>query len=78
MEVRFVLHPTAANSWRDYTLTQGDIALLIGPEGGLSDTEVSLAKSAQFQPLCLGPRVLRTETATIAALSVLQATIGDF
>ncbi len=77
-EVRFVLHPSAANSWRDYTLIQGSVALLIGPEGGLSDTEVNLAAAAQFQPLCLGPRVLRTETATIAALSVLQATIGDF
>lgn len=77
-KAKFVLHPSATNTWRDYTLTQGDVALLIGPEGGLSNDEVSLATAAQFQPLCLGPRILRTETAAIAALSVLQATIGDF
>ena len=77
-KAKFVLHPSLAGSWRDYTLTSGDVALLIGPEGGLSEDEVNLATALQFQPLCLGPRILRTETAAIAALSVLQATIGDF
>jgi 16S rRNA (uracil1498-N3)-methyltransferase len=75
---KLVLYPSAAKSWRDYVSTHGDVALLIGPEGGLSDEEVNQAMAAKFQPLCLGPRVLRTETAAIAALSVLQAAIGDF
>ena len=74
---KVVLHPNTAKSWREYTFPDGDIALLIGPEGGLSDDEVSLAIATQFQPLCLGPRILRTETAAIAALSLIQAISGD-
>ena len=74
---KFVLHPNATRSCRDITFTEGSIALLIGPEGGLSDDEIQIAKDAQFQPLCLGPRILRTETAAIAALAVLQAFSGD-
>ncbi|WP_435103060.1 16S rRNA (uracil(1498)-N(3))-methyltransferase [Arhodomonas sp. AD133] len=53
------------------------IALLVGPEGGLSDTEVAAATNRGFEGLGLGPRVLRTETATLAALAVLQARFGD-
>ena len=54
------------------------IDLLIGPEGGLSDEEVSAANAAGFQSLRLGPRVLRTETAPVVALSVIAARWGDF
>lgn len=76
--LKLVLYPGAAKSWRDYSLNLSkDIALLIGPEGGLSDEEIATAQKAQFQALSLGPRILRTETATITALSVLQATAGD-
>lgn len=53
------------------------LALLIGPEGGLSDEEVAAAVSAGFRPVVLGPRVLRTETAPVVALSVLQYLLGD-
>ena len=74
---KLVLHPAGAKSWRDYTFTEGAVALLIGPEGGLSDDEVNEAIAAQFNPLCLGPRILRTETAAIAALSMIQAISGD-
>ncbi len=52
--------------------------LLIGPEGGLSDTEIEQAKTAGFAPLTLGPRIMRTETAPLAALSLLQHLWGDF
>ena len=52
--------------------------LLIGPEGGLSDVEIEQAKAAGFAPLTLGPRVMRTETAPLAALSLLQHLWGDF
>jgi 16S rRNA (uracil1498-N3)-methyltransferase len=52
--------------------------LLIGPEGGLSDTEKNLAMAHRFVACRLGPRVLRTETAGLAALAALQAINGDF
>ena len=53
------------------------VALLIGPEGGLSESEILLAQQQAFQPLRLGERVLRTETAPLVALSILQARWGD-
>lgn len=53
-------------------------ALLVGPEGGLSDTEIAAVQAQGFAPWQLGPRVLRTETAPVAALAVLQALLGDF
>lgn len=53
-------------------------ALLIGPEGGLSPDEITDAEQYGFQSLRLGPRILRTETAPITALSVLQQLWGDF
>ncbi len=55
-----------------------DVELLVGPEGGLAPEEVSAAEAAGFRPLRLGPRVLRTETAGMAALAALQARWGDF
>jgi len=51
---------------------------LIGAEGGLDPQEVIAAKQAGFQAVRLGPRVLRTETAGLAALAALQALWGDF
>ena len=53
------------------------ISLLIGPEGGLDPAEVQLARQAGFVSCQLGPRVLRTETAALAALAALQALAGD-
>jgi len=52
-------------------------ALLIGPEGGLSEAEVEAALAGGFAPLSLGPRILRTETAPVVALSLLQSRFGD-
>ncbi|TPD51888.1 MAG: 16S rRNA (uracil(1498)-N(3))-methyltransferase [Thalassolituus maritimus] len=54
------------------------IALLVGPEGGFSDIEVTQCQEAGFDGLLLGPRILRTETAALTALSVLQYVWGDF
>lgn len=51
--------------------------LLIGPEGGLSETERALAAASGFTGVRLGPRVLRTETAPIAALAAIQVLWGD-
>lgn len=54
-----------------------DITLLIGPEGGLTEPEREAARRQGFSGVCLGPRVLRTETAAVAALAILQAQLGD-
>ena len=53
------------------------LALLVGPEGGLSEAEINLAQTAGFTSMALGPRVLRTETAPVAALAILQSRWGD-
>jgi 16S rRNA (uracil1498-N3)-methyltransferase len=52
-------------------------ALIVGPEGGLAESEIVQAAQAGFLAVRLGPRVLRTETAGLAALAALQATSGD-
>jgi len=54
------------------------ISVLIGPEGGLDDAELALAETASFLATGFGPRILRTETAPIVALSLLQEKWGDF
>ena len=54
----------------------GGVALFIGPEGGLGTAEANLAMRSGFQVATLGPRILRTETAAIAALAVAQAMVG--
>jgi len=52
------------------------VAVLIGPEGGLTSEEVAAATAAGFRVATLGPRILRTETAAIAALAVIQSRVG--
>lgn len=76
-EIKLVLAPAAEKS-RLAAAAPKSVALLIGPEGGLSDTEIADAISAGWQSWQLGPRVLRTETAGSAALAVLQSRWGDF
>ena len=51
--------------------------MVIGPEGGLSADEIERSGQAGFLPLSLGPRILRTETAPLAALALLQSRWGD-
>ena len=53
------------------------IVLLVGPEGGFDSTEIAAAHAAGFKSCRMGPRVLRTETAALAALAALQALAGD-
>jgi 16S rRNA (uracil1498-N3)-methyltransferase len=76
--LNLVLHHRAETSLDALPAPQGPVTLLIGPEGGLSAQEIEAAVAAGFMPLRLGPRVLRTETAALAALSVLQWQWGDF
>ena len=74
--LRLLLNPDGGLRARD--LPASDAAtLLIGPEGGLSAAERTAANAAQFQGLSLGPRILRTETAALAALAIIQQQLGD-
>jgi len=73
--VKLVLCPAVAGSIAADHAT--DVALLVGPEGGLSDSEIADCLRQGFAALQLGPRVLRTETAPIAAISILQYRWGD-
>ena len=76
-DAKLVLHHRSADALLDTAAKPHSVALLIGPEGGLSDDEIALAERSGFHSLRLGPRVLRTETAPLAALSVLQFIWGD-
>ena len=75
---RFVLAPGAERSMREMTKPAGAVTLLVGPEGGLEEGELRAALAAGFTPLAIGPRVLRTETAGVAALAAMMALWGDF
>ncbi len=75
-ERKLVLHHRAADT-EECRAQPASVALLIGPEGGLSEGEIDRAESAGYQPLRLGPRVLRTETAPLVAITLLQARWGD-
>lgn len=74
----FVLHHRHSQTLSDIAFDQTqDMHLLIGPEGGLSQVEIDQALHAGYHALKLGPRVLRTETAALVALSILQYQWGD-
>ena len=75
---RFILLPDGASSLQSQPKPCGQATLLIGPEGGFSAEEVAMALRAGFQPVLLGPRVLRTETAAMAGNTALQMLRGDF
>jgi len=75
-DLRFVLHHRDSKTLPTEQKPQS-ITLLIGPEGGLSESEIALAQQHNFNALTLGPRVLRTETAPVAAISLVQYLWGD-
>ena len=56
----------------------GGLSLAIGPEGGFSERDIRLLQTAGFKGLRVGPRILRTETAGIAAIAALQSRFGDW
>ncbi|MCL4747015.1 MAG: 16S rRNA (uracil(1498)-N(3))-methyltransferase [Burkholderiaceae bacterium] len=72
-----VLAPGAQSRLASLAFGSLELDLLVGPEGGLSDSELAAAERAGFVRASLGPRVLRTETAGLAALAVLQSRYGD-
>ena len=76
--MRMILAPGATRRLAELPAPSGPVALLVGPEGGFEDAELAAAAFAGFVPLVLGPRVLRTETAGMAALAAMMALWGDF
>lgn len=76
-DCRILLAPEARQSLGTMQPPGKSILLLVGPEGGISAEETTLATAAGFVPMRLGPRILRTETAALAMLASLQALWGD-
>ena len=75
--LRLLLDPAAESGLRGLESPAGPVMLLIGAEGGLSPAEMAQARQAGFIGVRLGPRILRTETAGLAALAAIQALWGD-
>ena len=74
---RLALLPEANQSVRDLKFGGAEGLLVVGPEGGLGERDIAALSAAGFAGLRLGPRILRTETAGLAALAALQALHGD-
>lgn len=75
--LKLSLHPRASQGMNTLPLPVERVHLLIGPEGGLSADEIAVTSDYRFTAIRLGPRVLRTETAALTAISALQARFGD-
>ena len=72
-----LLDPESTHSLTSITTSPTTLSLLVGPEGGFSSRERELAYTNGYQGVQLGPRILRTETAAIAAISAIQVLWGD-
>jgi 16S rRNA (uracil1498-N3)-methyltransferase len=75
--LKLVFDPYSKQHLAQLAPPSGDITILIGPEGGLSDAETKAAVKSGFTAVQLGPRMLRTETAPVAALAAVQTLWGD-
>ncbi|MCF7971283.1 MAG: 16S rRNA (uracil(1498)-N(3))-methyltransferase [Methylococcaceae bacterium] len=75
--LKVFLDPFAAQTLQDLKPEDNKVTLLAGPEGGFSEQERDIAKQAGFIPVRLGPRILRTETAALSALTAVQVLWGD-
>lgn len=73
-----ILDPAAHKKLNSIKEQPSNVSILVGPEGGLSDEEIMFATKHDFLPITLGPRILRTETAALALISMLQTKWGDF
>ena len=76
--VKLTLSPHAARRFHELPAPAGNVLFLVGPEGGLTDAEEDAAAVCGFAPVKLGARILRTETAALAAISAMQTLWGDF
>lgn len=75
---RILLNPIGAMRLAELPKPTGNIELLIGAEGGLSQSEIDTALSHGFKSVVLGARILRTETAALVAIAAMQTLWGDF
>ncbi|HEC30257.1 MAG TPA: 16S rRNA (uracil(1498)-N(3))-methyltransferase [Gammaproteobacteria bacterium] len=75
--LRLVMEPVATCNLNGITFQNENIILVIGPEGGLSKNEIHLCTQQGFTGIRMGPRILRTETAAVSALSIMQGLWGD-
>ncbi len=75
--LKIFLDPFATQTLMQLKPDASQVTLLAGPEGGFSEPEREIAKQSGFIPVQLGPRILRTETATLTALSAVQVLWGD-
>jgi 16S rRNA (uracil1498-N3)-methyltransferase len=76
--LKLILTPSKAQNINHLDKLSNSIVFLVGPEGGFSEKEMTLAINHAFIPINFGQRILRTETAPIVALSILQNLWGDF
>jgi len=74
--LKLLLDPLSNNNIQSLS-PENNLQILIGPEGGLSATEIDIAKNNGFKGIKLGPRILRTETAALAAITSVQLLWGD-
>ena len=75
--VRLMFSPYAEQRLSDCAAPAGEVNMVIGPEGGLNQEEITFAQAKGFKSVRMGPRVLRTETAPLAALAAMQVLWGD-
>jgi len=75
-ELKILLNPLSKNNFQSLPSSKS-VQILIGPEGGLSDSEIKIAGENGFVGVKLGPRILRTETAALAAITSVQLLWGD-
>ena len=73
-----LLDPASDKTLADLDPPSGSLALLVGPEGGLTEEERKAVMDEGFTGVRLGPRILRTETAPLAAVAAAQVLWGDF
>lgn len=76
-DLRLLADLSAGTQTRLQTPAPRSVTLLVGPEGGFSEAEIALARECGFESIRFGPRVLRTATAAIAAVGILQWRFGD-
>lgn len=77
-QCKITMNPENGDSVKALSVVDSEVAVLVGPEGGLSLEERKRAEGYGFTGITLGPRVLRTETAPLAIISLLQCLWGDF
>lgn len=76
-ELKLTLSPYAEQSLKQVSAPAKEVMIMVGPEGGLSEQEIKTAIENGFTAVRMGPRILRTETAALTALSIIQVLWGD-